>query len=107
MREDLAAVDWRSALAGRSAQDMWSFFKTEVEKTMKKNVPDRKRRRGSRATWMTKDIMAAVRRKKRLWKKAKNGASMDEYKEADSTVKRMIRNAKRKFEKKFFFPTLP
>ncbi len=35
---------------------------------------------------MTKDIMAAVRRKKRLWKKAKNGASMDEYKEADSTV---------------------
>jgi hypothetical protein len=52
------------------------------------------------ATWMTKDIMAAVRRKKRLWKKAKNWASMDEYKEADSTEKRMIRNAKRKFEKK-------
>jgi hypothetical protein len=49
---------------------------------------------------MTKDIMAAVRRKKRLWKKAKNGANMDEYKEADITVKRMIRNAKRRFEKK-------
>jgi hypothetical protein len=80
---------------------MWSFFKTEVEKTTRKNVPDRKRRRGGRATWMTKDIMAAVRRKKRLRKKAKNGASMDEYKEADSTVKRMIRNAKRKFEKSY------
>jgi hypothetical protein len=79
---------------------MWNLFKTEVEKTTKKNVPERKRRSGGRATWMTRDIMAVVRRKKRLWKKAKNGASMDEYKEADNTVKKMIRNAKRKFEKK-------
>ena len=100
MREDLAAVDWRRSLAGLSTQEMWSFFKTEVEKTTEKNVPGRKRRSGGRATWMTKDIMAAVRRKKRLWKKAKNGANMDEYKEADITVKRMIRNAKRRFEKK-------
>ncbi len=44
--------------------------------------------------------MAAVRRKKRLWRKAKRGACMEEYCDADKEVKKLIRNAKRKFEKR-------
>jgi hypothetical protein len=44
--------------------------------------------------------MAAVRKKKKLWKRAKEGHNMEEYKEADRNVKKMIRNAKRNFEKK-------
>ncbi len=38
--------------------------------------------------------------KQRLWKKAKKGKSVEEYEAADREVKRMIRNAKRNFEKR-------
>ncbi len=41
-----------------------------------------------RAAWMTRDIMAAVRRKKRLWKRAKGGGNMEDFKEADRQVKK-------------------
>ncbi len=49
-------------------EEMWKVFRSEVEETVKKHVPDRKIRKGGRAAWMTRDIMAAVRRKKRLEK---------------------------------------
>jgi hypothetical protein len=48
----------------------------------------------------TKQIIAAVRCKQRLWKKAKKGRSVEEYEAADREVKWMIRNAKRNFEKR-------
>jgi hypothetical protein len=77
---------------------MWALFRKEVESEVKKNVPVRKERKGGRAAWMTREIMAAVRRKKRLWRKAKRRACMEEYCDADKEVKKLIRNAKRKFE---------
>ncbi len=49
---------------------------------------------------MTREIMAAVRRKKRLWRKAKRGTCVEEYCDADREVKKMIRNAKKKFKKR-------
>jgi hypothetical protein len=100
MRHGLAATDWNTALHGRSVHDMWALFRKEVESEVKKNVPVRKERKGGRAAWMTREIMAAVRRKKRLWRKAKRGACMEEYCDADKEVKKLIRNAKRKFEKR-------
>lgn len=100
MKTDLARIDWGPSLQDMSAQDMWIFFKSKVEETVRKHVPARKLRKGGRAAWMTKEIMAAVRKKKKLWKRAKEGQNMEEYREADRNVKKMIRNAKRNFEKK-------
>ncbi len=48
MRHGLAAMDWNTALHGRSVHDMWAIFRTEVEKEVKKNVPVRKERKGGR-----------------------------------------------------------
>ncbi len=42
----------------------------------------------------------AIRRKQRLWKKTKRGRNFDEYEAVDKEVKRLIRNAKRSFEKR-------
>jgi hypothetical protein len=44
-------------------------------------------------------VLRAARKKKRLWRKAKNGQKVDEYREAEKQVRNMIRNAKRKFER--------
>ena len=39
--------------------------------------------------------MGAIRRKKRLWKKAKVGDSVEEYKKEEKRVRNMIRKAKK------------
>ena len=50
--------------------------------------------------WMSGKILREVRRKRRLWKKAKNGLGRKEYNMAAKRVKNLIRNFKRSLEKK-------
>ena len=49
---------------------------------------------------MTGDILREVRKKRRLWKKAKGGGSKEEYEATAKKVKNLIRAAKRSMEKK-------
>ncbi len=44
--------------------------------------------------------MRAVRKKKKLWKKVRNGVITDEYRQVQK-VKNIIQRAKRNFEKRF------
>jgi hypothetical protein len=44
--------------------------------------------------------MAAIKKKKRLWRRDRGRGISEEYKEMEKKVKNMIRNAKRKYEKK-------
>lgn len=48
---------------------------------------------------MSWDILRALRRKKRLWRK-EGGTVSQKYKNAEKKVKNMIRNAKRNLEKR-------
>jgi hypothetical protein len=65
-----------------------------------RNVPWREVKNKGRAAWMTREIMRAIRRKKRLWRKVKGGNITEEYREADRKVKKLNRNSKRRFEKR-------
>ena len=56
--------------------------------------------RPRRTEWMSGEILREVRRKRRLWKKAKNGLGRKEYDQAAKKVKNLIRKAKRSLEKK-------
>ena len=85
---------------GKSAAEKWSVLKTNVLKAVKKHVPMRKVKAGGRPAWLTQPIMAAIRRKKRLWEETKKGGSMDEFRSEDKRVKKMIRTAKRNMEKR-------
>ena len=100
MRLDLATMAWDRALGWLSVHVMWDIFRSKIDATVARHVPVKKERRGGRAAWMNREIMAAVRRKKRLWEKAKKGSGVDEYKDADRQVKKMIRTAKRNFERR-------
>ena len=100
IRQRIAAMNWAQAMEGKTAHQMWGLLKLEVEAAVESNVPMKKVCSGGRPYWMTRKIMAAIRRKKRLWKKAKEGGDMEYYKEAEKCVKGMIRCAKRNFEKK-------
>jgi len=99
MREDLAAADW-TAVRTEPVEKMWDFFRARVREAVDKHVPVRPARSRMRPAWLTQQIVAAIRRKQRLWERAKKGRDVDEYKNAEKEVKRMIRNAKRNFEKR-------
>ncbi len=74
-------------------------IKAKITATVKKNVPMKTLKSKGRPRWMSQEILAAIRRKKRLWKMVKGKEVTEEYREVDRRVKKMIRNAKRKMEK--------
>jgi hypothetical protein len=100
MREDMRGVDWKRELHGLTVDRTWTVLKRKVEATVKKNVPLRMEACRGRPCWMNREILATIRRKKRLWRQVRGGGLTEEYREADKKVKNLIRNAKRRFEKK-------
>jgi hypothetical protein len=99
MGEDLANADW-TAVRTESVEKMWDFFRARVREALDKHVPVRPARSRLRPAWLTQQIVEAIRRKQRLWERAKKGRDVEEYKTAEKDVKRMIRNAKQNFEKR-------
>ncbi len=100
MRKEVGDIDWDSELQEKTTKSMWTTFKEHIQAATNRNVPWRTIHCRGRAVWMTREIMRAIRRKKRLWKKVKGKAMTGEYREADKKVRNLIRNAKRRFEKK-------
>jgi hypothetical protein len=61
----------------------------------------RPRRVPNKPVWITREVTKAIRKKRRLWKKARCGQEeMAKYREAEKQAAKKIRNAKRNFEKK-------
>ncbi len=89
-QEENGAPDWRRA--------DWDGEK--VTGLVGQHVPERRRRNQNRPAWLSQEIMRAIRRKKRLWRTCRDRIPTDEYKEAEKKVRNLIRNAKRRFEKK-------
>jgi hypothetical protein len=98
MRDDLASTDW-STTREQPVEERWKYFRKRISETVSKHVPHREVRSRTRPAWLTQQIMAAVRRKQRLWKRAKKGRDVEEYEATEKEVKRLIRNAKRNFVK--------
>jgi hypothetical protein len=99
MRRELARANWNELLAGLTADQAWHCLKGRIHGLVEKYVPARRRRNHNRPPWLTRDILRAIRRKKWLWKQAKVGQNIEDYKAAEKTVKNMIRNLKRRFER--------
>ena len=59
--------------------------------------PNKPRRNPNRPPWMTQHILREIRRRKRIWKDQKDS---ERYEEQSRLVKHMIRNAKRKLERR-------
>ena len=99
MREELARFDWRGQLERKSGQEAWDLLKKMIQAAVDKHVPPRRPRNQNRPAWLTQQILRAIRKKKRLWARAKNGEGFEEYRKEEKSVRNMIRNAKRNFEK--------
>jgi hypothetical protein len=81
----------------------WRFFRKKLSETVEKNVPRCGERTKLKNSWITREILRLIRRKRRKWKEVKNSASAEEmkqYKQLEKETMQKIRNAKRKMEDK-------
>ena len=78
------------------------LFKGKVTRAMKKHVLTKTIKNNGRPAWMRGKIMAALRKKKLLWLRARRGGGrkLQEYKIQERIVKNMVKRAKRQLEKK-------
>jgi hypothetical protein len=94
-------VDWKEKLDILGADEAWEKFTTVIESLVEQNATLRLRRIPKKPVWMTSEVTRAIRKKRRLWKRAECGQEeMVKYKEAKKEAKNKIRIAKRKFKKK-------
>ena len=94
-------VDW--SMEGLGALDSWSYVKENILLAEDRCVPRKRRRVGSRPLWMQQNVMRTIRKKKRLWatyKRTNDYAEYLAYKNVQSETRKLVRQAKRKFEKK-------
>ena len=59
-------------MEGKTVDGAWKHLK-KMEETVEKNVPKKRRKNKNRPPWLTQEIVRKIRKKKRLWKKARNG----------------------------------
>ena len=102
MQRQLVATNWRREFRGKEADRIWGLFKGKVTDAVQKHVPTKRIRNNGRLAWMRGEIMAALKKKKKLWLRARQGCSCEqkEYKVQERVVKNMAKQAKRPFEKK-------
>jgi Reverse transcriptase (RNA-dependent DNA polymerase)/Endonuclease-reverse transcriptase len=99
MKDKLAANSW-TELASMDADAAWTTFRGKIEEAVDAHVPLKPRGTSGRPPWMSREILREVRKKRRLWSAAKHGENVGAYKETEKRVRNMIRNAKRKLERK-------
>ncbi len=99
MRAQLGSICWEDIFRNQKAEEKWEAFKGLLQAAVNKYVPEKQAGPPGRPPWMTREIAAALRHKRRLWKETTHGRGPDEYKQASKEVKNMIRRSKRLFEK--------
>jgi hypothetical protein len=76
-------------------------FRNTVAGLVEEHVPVRPRRAPHKPVWLTREVTRALRKKRKLWKRARCGPEeVQRYKEAEKHAANAVRNAKRRFEKR-------
>jgi hypothetical protein len=100
MENMLKDRDWKQKIREADTEAAWNLFADKINAAVEKCVPERRRRNVNRPPWMTQEILRAIRKKKRLWTKCKGMQNQEEYRKQEKVTRNLIRNAKKKFEKR-------
>ena len=100
MGAQLDTIGWDEIFRASSANEMWVAFRDHLQAAVDKFVPVKQASPSGRPPWMTREIAAAIRRKRKLWKETRHLGRTEEYLKADREVRRLIRRSKRGFEKR-------
>ena len=100
---DFMSIDWASELSEVGANDGWTLFKNKLSISMEDCIPLKTRRANNKPLWMNQNIMRLIRKKRRLWnwyKTTKDYIEYQAYLNVQKIVAKVIRAAKKKFERK-------
>ena len=97
LRREARQKNWTRAARDLSATEAWDMVKSDLMNLVNTLVPSKPRRNPNRPPWMTQHILREIRKRKRMWKTKKDSET---YEEQSRLVKNMIRNAKRKLERR-------
>ena len=103
LREELTRVNFQEKMRNLDALQSWECVKEAIRKVEDKCVPKKKRRISNRPLWMQQNVMRTIRKKRRLWATYQKSKDYDEYlayKRVEAETRSLVRQAKRKFEKK-------
>jgi hypothetical protein len=99
IRAGISNTVWPTATDNTTVEEFWQKIRERVKELTDTYVPESKIR-SHKASWMTRELLQLIRRKRRLWKRAKHGQQLDEYETVSKDLKNRIRAAKRSMEKK-------
>ena len=89
--------NWTAAVKDLLAIEAWNMVKEDLVDKVTTSVPKRPRRNPNRPAWMNQQILTEILKRKRMWKISKDSGR---YEEQSRLVKQMIKNAKRKLERR-------
>ncbi len=91
----LAGFKWPEILGRCTTSEAWEKFRDTITELVNVHVPTRPRRSPNKPVWINREVVRAVRKKRRLWKRARCGLEeMAKYREAEREATRKIGNAK-------------
>jgi hypothetical protein len=99
IRDGIKNTVWPTTTDGTTAEEAWQQLRDRLEELTAAHVPEREFRERS-SDWITRDILQLIRKKRRLWKKARFGQNVAEYEEVTRQVSKKIRTAKRQMEQR-------
>ena len=103
LKEFYRNFNWKEILQEKNAEDAWEFLKTTIEVGIDKYIPKKKRRSRNKPQWMTRNVVKLCRRKRRsynLYQNSRLPEHLAQFKNIEKECKKVVRSAKRKFEKK-------
>ena len=86
LKRSVTEADMVARMDGATAAQAWDIFKGSILQAVEKFVPTRPRRGNNKPAWMNRDIIRALRRKRRIPQKEENRNTSEEYKEAEKKV---------------------
>ena len=99
IRRGLETTVWPTSGDAVTTGEAWQQLRQVIDRLVDEHVPENEFKL-RKTDWMTTDVLRELRKKRRLWKKTKNGGRKEEYEAAAQKVKNLIRSAKRNMEKK-------
>jgi hypothetical protein len=73
MRRVFARENWDEKLHNKTAEQAWAALRNKVDELVRLHVPQRRRRNYNKPPWLNREILRAIRRKKKIWRTAKQG----------------------------------
>lgn len=106
LKNFLDTQDWEAKLRNKTTDEAWSEFTTIVNQGMEDFIPLTKRRRPCDPPWMTRLVKRICNKKQRHWRTYINyrtPENFNRYKKTENEAKKIVRNAKKRYEKKIAF----